>query len=350
MRRLNATLSTVVMTVLFVMSTGMTAQPPAGINYQAVVRNSSNELVKNQQIDVRFTILEDSTTAVYQEEQNVMTNSYGLFSAVIGHGTVTSGSFDAIDWANHEEYIKVEVDMGSGYNMLGTSQLQSVPYALNAKHAQKAMNAQWDSMGIGQIEYQDSLPSGTDLSQVSIGNTKNLENSANMLQLEAPSPSNRGEFQFLEMNSLEWRFDFLGNLYLASVEKASIHGDGTADFKNLRADTLGSHAKPDTGAVYPDNTVMAWGYINMTQGKAYSDFGIDSVHADQTGVVTITLDNGWTEEPAINVTPITGGSSMETPGIESLSGNDNQFKVKMFDASDNLKNSHFMVVVLGRMK
>jgi hypothetical protein len=58
----------------------LNAQPPNGINYQGVVRNSHGDVMANKSIDIRFTVLQDSTNNVYQEWQTVMTNAHGLFS------------------------------------------------------------------------------------------------------------------------------------------------------------------------------------------------------------------------------------------------------------------------------
>ena len=55
----------------------------------------------------------------------------------IGVGTVVSGSFVTINWANSSYYIKSEIDPtgGSSYSINNTSQLLSVPYALQAGNA-----------------------------------------------------------------------------------------------------------------------------------------------------------------------------------------------------------------------
>ena len=114
------------------------AQAPNLLSYQAVVRNAANQLVINQNVGVRFSILKSSATGavVYAETQNSTTNSNGLFTTNIGSGTVISGSMASINWANDVYFIKSEIDLagGSNYTITGTQQLLSVPYALNAKN------------------------------------------------------------------------------------------------------------------------------------------------------------------------------------------------------------------------
>ncbi|MFW5879478.1 MAG: hypothetical protein ACOCUV_01505 [bacterium] len=113
------------------------AQAPGKMSYQAVVRNSSNTLITNQQVGMQISILQISAsgTAVYVERQTPTSNDNGLVSIEIGDGTVLSGDFTAIDWANGPYYIKTETDPtgGTSYTITGTSQLLSVPYALHAK-------------------------------------------------------------------------------------------------------------------------------------------------------------------------------------------------------------------------
>jgi hypothetical protein len=112
------------------------AQVPEKMSYQAVVRNSSGQLVVNAQIGMRITILQGSATgtAVYSETQKPVTNVNGLVSIEIGGGT----GFNAIDWVNGNYFIKTETDPsgGTNYTITGTTQLLSVPFALHSKTAE----------------------------------------------------------------------------------------------------------------------------------------------------------------------------------------------------------------------
>ena len=116
------------------------AQAPEKMSYQAVIRDASDNLITNTQIGMQISILQGSAsgTAVYVETQEPTTNTNGLVSLEIGSGTVVSGDFTAIDWANGPYFIKTETDPtgGTSYSITGTSQLLSVPYALHAKTAE----------------------------------------------------------------------------------------------------------------------------------------------------------------------------------------------------------------------
>ncbi|MBK7481101.1 MAG: hypothetical protein IPI69_16230 [Bacteroidales bacterium] len=115
----------------------VSAQSPEKMSYQAVISNSSNQLVTNQTVGMQISILQGSPsgTAVYVEIQEPVSNANGLVSLEIGSGTVVSGNFSSIDWANGTYFIKTETDLngGTNYTITGTSQLLSVPYALHAK-------------------------------------------------------------------------------------------------------------------------------------------------------------------------------------------------------------------------
>ncbi|SFI42204.1 hypothetical protein [Halpernia frigidisoli] len=122
---------------LFV-ATFIFAQTPNLVSYQSIVRNSTNDVVKNQSVGIKFSVLKTTTTGtvVYSETQTKTTNANGLVDAQLGAGTVVSGTFSTIDWASDKYFIKTEIDPagGTNYNIAGTQQLLSVPYALNAKN------------------------------------------------------------------------------------------------------------------------------------------------------------------------------------------------------------------------
>jgi hypothetical protein len=114
------------------------AQVPQAINYQAVARTSQGLLIPNQQVSVRFSILESSIngTIIYQETATPTTNSFGLFTLGIGTGTPVTGTFAGINWGNGiTKFLKVEIapQVNGPYNLQGTTQIMSVPFALYAE-------------------------------------------------------------------------------------------------------------------------------------------------------------------------------------------------------------------------
>jgi hypothetical protein len=119
-------------------------QAPQLISYQAEIRNNGNNLIINQQVGMRFSILLGSTTGtpVYVETHSPTTNANGLVSLQLGGGTVQSGNFASINWGNGAYYLKSETDPtgGSSYTITGTQQLLSVPYALYSNRSDNGLN------------------------------------------------------------------------------------------------------------------------------------------------------------------------------------------------------------------
>lgn len=114
------------------------AQAPQAFNYQAIGRRANGSIIANQDINVRFSIIEGTAlgTTIYQETHTTKTSTAGLFMLSIGQGTVTTGTFASIPWGNGNKYLKVEIGLGGAvYLVQGTTQLLSVPYALYAENA-----------------------------------------------------------------------------------------------------------------------------------------------------------------------------------------------------------------------
>lgn len=115
------------------------AQAPSKISFQAVIRNSTNQLVTNSLVGMRFSILkgEETGVAVYIETTTTKTNANGLVTTEIGTHNIVYGSIGSIDWENGPYFLKTETDPagGSNYSITGTSPILSVPIALYATKA-----------------------------------------------------------------------------------------------------------------------------------------------------------------------------------------------------------------------
>ncbi len=119
------------------------ASVPAGIPYQAVIRDNAGAALTNTPVTVRFTLHENTTsgTTEYQETQSLTTNTLGLINTQFGAGTATQGTFAGINWSNTTKFIQVEANTGAGYVDLGTQQMMSVPFAIQANKATAIKNA-----------------------------------------------------------------------------------------------------------------------------------------------------------------------------------------------------------------
>ncbi len=112
------------------------AQVPQQISYQSVIRDGNNKVIAASTVGIKISLLQGSSTgpAVYVETHRKSTNANGLVSLEIGTGTVLSGSFAGINWANGPYLIQTETDPTGGvnYSAPGVFALNSVPYALYA--------------------------------------------------------------------------------------------------------------------------------------------------------------------------------------------------------------------------
>lgn len=123
--------------IAFIVITTINAQAPQGFNYQATIRNNSGALVINQNVLFKFNIMLNSQTSlpVYSETHQAPTDDLGQVNLTVGQGTATTGTFAGINWANGNYYLGIELNTGTGFVAMGTTQLLSVPFALHANTA-----------------------------------------------------------------------------------------------------------------------------------------------------------------------------------------------------------------------
>ncbi|SNR15293.1 Protein of unknown function precursor [Tenacibaculum jejuense] len=119
------------------------SQTPEGFNYQSVVRNASGEILANANVGVELKLRQATAdgTVIYTETHTTTTNGYGVFSLIVGQGA-TVDTFSTIDWASNSHFLEVSIDIAGGttYVSMGTTQLLSVPYALQAKYVENGDN------------------------------------------------------------------------------------------------------------------------------------------------------------------------------------------------------------------
>ena len=128
MKKITLTFAIILMAIIVI------AQPPQKFKYQAVVRDNGGNILSNQNVSFQISILEGSIggIAVFVETHDTITNEFGLVNLEIGNGGVVSGVFADIDWGGDSYFLQVEMDENGGvsYQLMGTSQLLSVPYSL----------------------------------------------------------------------------------------------------------------------------------------------------------------------------------------------------------------------------
>ena len=107
----------------------------SGLNFQGVARTTNNVIISSQDITLRLSILQGTSTGTpeYVEVRQVKTNAQGLFNTVIGDKETIStiGKFSDIDWKLSPKFLKIEMDPTAGNNFItmGTTEFQYVAYA-----------------------------------------------------------------------------------------------------------------------------------------------------------------------------------------------------------------------------
>jgi len=162
------------------------SQTPQAFKYQTVARNNAGEILANQNISFRMTILQGELPGivVYAETHAATTNATGLATLEIGRGTPVSGNFAAINWSTTPIFLKTEIDPagGSAFVEMGTSELLSVPYALYAENTANNDDADADPANELQTLTQNGLNVSLSQGGGTINVADNDNNPANEIQ------------------------------------------------------------------------------------------------------------------------------------------------------------------------
>ena len=230
------------LTLVLLIITGVVVygQTPEKINYQAVARSSGGAILNNQNVSLQISILETSSSGniVYSEIHTLITNQYGLINFEIGSGTPVSGSFSGINWGADDHFLQVELDEtgGSNYQLMGTSQLISVPYALHAKTV--------------ELETQDLTLTGTDLA-ISNGSTVDLSG------IDTDTQLNEAQVDTYVSN----------NGYITNPDDADADPNNEIQSLNL---------------VGNDLTISGGNTVTLPSGGGADNWGTDVVNSDAT--------------------------------------------------------------------
>jgi uncharacterized protein (TIGR02145 family) len=161
-------------------SSFLLAQAPQGIPYQALMRNADGSVMASSSVSLTFMIHDGSATGtmVYQESHSLTSNAQGLVSCVVGNGVVSQGNFANVNWGSGSKFLHVMMGSGAAQVDLGTQQMLSVPYALNAASTNVTISATGDTLSIGGssvivpgISAANTNSNGGLGSQVLVGNT-----------------------------------------------------------------------------------------------------------------------------------------------------------------------------------
>lgn len=126
---------------LFLFTGAFSQNVPQGMKYQAVARDLTGNIMANQQISLKISLVSGSksSTEHYTEIHHVITNQLGLFSLVIGEGKIDKGTFTKVPWSTDEIWMQVSIKekTSSLYSIISSSKLLAVPYAFHSGTASK---------------------------------------------------------------------------------------------------------------------------------------------------------------------------------------------------------------------
>ena len=128
------------------------AQFPTSFNYQAVLRDDAGQVITSETLSVEIAILMGSAdgTEVFSEVHNTQTNEHGLINLQIG----SVSSLADVVWGDDLYFIQVSLDG----NIMGTTQLLSVPYALHARTSADSFSGDYDDLNnLPELNYFISL-------------------------------------------------------------------------------------------------------------------------------------------------------------------------------------------------
>ncbi len=306
------------------------AQVPNAFNYQAVVRDGSGEVLANQSVSFRISVLQGSETGtvVYEETHAVTTNGFGLANLRIGDGTVVSGVFGPAGWTFASHFLKVEFDPagGSAFTHLGTSEFVSVPYAFSAMYAEMDQVDDSDADPANELQTIDLV--GSDLTLSDGGGTVTL-----------PAGSSLWE----ELNN---------NLFYING-KVGVGKDPGADRRQFQSNT------EDNQAVAALNNSGTYGaiYANNSGGGPAADFrspvrildgtqGLGKLLTSDAGGIASWEDPAWSlsSSDIYRLNGYVGIGMADPPSLLSLMGSANTSYQRFFYSTSGTTTSDGLLV------
>ncbi len=299
-----------------------TAQAPQGFNYQATVRNSSGALITNQNVLFKFNIMLNSQTSlpVYSETHQAPTDDLGQVNLVIGTGTATIGTFSSINWGNGNYYLGIELNIGSGYVAMGTTQLLSVPYAL---YANSSGNSQATTPNLASVLAVNNSANNTKITNLQ--NPTDAQDAATKGYTDAASAQLQSQIA-----NLQSQITALQNANVAPLPNVTI---GTQIWQSTNLDvTTYRDGTPIPQVTDPTAwaglTTGAWCYYNndpangTTYGKLYNWYAVAGIHDnDPLTPNKILAPQGWhvaSDAEWTTLTTFLGGLSVAGGKMKSM--------------------------------
>jgi hypothetical protein len=274
-----------IVTVLVFSAIILMAQAPESFKYQTVVRDVNGYVISNQQVTITLDIIRGNIngTVVCSENFNPMTNEFGLVNLEVGSQDTTA--FKNIDWANGPYFLQIELNG----NLMGTSELLSVPYALYARSAGNPVYWMPQVNGIyyneGNVGMGSPTPDSSaqlEISSTTRGFLPPRMTSSEIMKIKSPA---NGLVVFCTTDN-----KFYAYITESGVWKEILFGYGTISPQDSCGYTMTiNHIK---GAVAPVTKTTTYGTVTNVPGEPSRCWISSNLGADHQA---ITLDDA-TEE------------------------------------------------------
>lgn len=250
------------------------------MKYQAVVRDNAGQILANQNVSFRISILQDEPTGtvMFQEEHvGITTNEYGLINLVIGDGNYLVGNTGSPDWGT-ENYLQIELDVNGGtdYQLMGTSLLMYAPKALYAEDAGHALSA--------ENEYQQLSIDGNELSiSGTLANTVTLPS-------ELPAASNGA---VLYSDGTDWLnssilFHDIDNIGVGTNTPYGYFDVYTTTFAAPALNSYHGGTSDGTVAIRAKNALNNYGYLGVFGSDDFDGISSLDISGHKIGVLGVS--------------------------------------------------------------
>jgi hypothetical protein len=141
-----------ILALVSIFHVGLLAQDPVcTFNYQAAIRDASDNVIPNRNVGMRLSMLETiDGMPIYTEEHTTLTSNLGLVDLEIGGGVQSGGTmtWNEIPWGEKPLFLRLEVDVngGTNYEMLGEAAIRSVPISNYSKTSLTALGLPADAV------------------------------------------------------------------------------------------------------------------------------------------------------------------------------------------------------------
>jgi hypothetical protein len=117
--------------ILFIACSSISIAQPSSFNYQSVIRDADGNILQNESIMLKTSIVNESANVFFSETHNATTDNFGQIQIAIGGGELLTGNIETCPWGTEQLLLKVELsnDGGTTYETMGQSPLLGVPYA-----------------------------------------------------------------------------------------------------------------------------------------------------------------------------------------------------------------------------